>query len=156
MPISEGELWSRRLSKQLPRIANLIRIWRRVSGTRCPGAFDPLSNEHDPKKDRAYHAANPSAPVCEAGIVGGGELASMVQGFHFPSLKDAELEYLSIGQLNSNQAVFLTAADQKVLDIVRYEFPRGSGVLYSVFEGFPRSVELSNYVMFWYCVSEKM
>jgi len=154
--MSEGERWSKRLSAQLPRISNTIRIWRRAVGTVCPGAFDPYSGEYDPKADRAYHAANPLATVCVAGKIGAGDVVSYVQGFHFPNLKDAELEYLSVGQLDSNQAIFLTAANQKLDGIVRYEFPRGSGIYFRILEGFPREILLSDYTMFKYCVSEKI
>jgi hypothetical protein len=152
---SEGAKWGAKLAKGLKKIANSIAIQAKVAGTPCPGATDPDAAEFDPKADRAYHAANPSAPVCVNGRVGATVSQRTVLGFHIVSLTDSEREFLGIGALASNEAILITGNDQNLTGIFRYRDPTNSNQWYTVYEGFPRTIPLNNVRIFYYAKSVK-
>jgi hypothetical protein len=153
LSLSLGEVWTRRLERGLRKIANDIKIEEKSSPSPCPGAYDVLSGEYDPRLDRIYHQNNPGAAVCTAGLLSSTVVTRVVKGFHFPDLNDADKEFFSVGPLESNEAIFLTARDQLPEDIARYEWPKDSAAWWRIEEGFPKSVQLNNVKMFYYCKS---
>lgn len=151
-----GDKARKKLAKGLKRIANNITIVTRAIGTECPGAFDHYSHEYDPRADRHYHQTHPSAATCVRGLVGATETTAVVKAFHFPSLRDAELQYFGIGELKANEAVFVAPYDQPLTGMLRYEVPTRPGVWYGIFEGYPRSIALNDVDIFWLAKSQEI
>lgn len=156
MSISAGDKARRKLAKGLKRIANDIKIVAQPPGTPCPGAFDAYSAEFDAKKDRAYHEAHPSAAACVKGRVGASPVTRVVKAFHFPSLRDADLKFLGLGEVHINQAVFLTPYDQDLTYIEKYRNPTNTSEWFRLDEGFPRSIALNSVDIFWIAKATKI
>lgn len=143
------------MDRGLKRIANTIKIQTQADPTPCPGAYGTYSNQYDPRADRIYHVDNPGATVCTDGMISPSVTTKTVLGFHFPNLNDAERELMSIGPLNSNEAIFLTSQNQVPINIRRYEWPNGSDLWWRIEEGFPKDVQLNNNEMVYYAKSVK-
>lgn len=156
MSISPGDKARRKLAKGLKRIANNITIVAQPPGTPCPGAFDEYSQEYDPKIDRSWHQAHPSAAVCVKGRVGASPVTRVVKAFHFPSLRDADLKFLGLGEININQAVFLTPYDQDLTDMEKYRNPTHSEEWFRLDAGYPRSIALNDVDIFWIAKATKI
>lgn len=117
-----------------------IRFTRREPGTACAGAYDPHSGHYDPKLDREYHAANPSAPVCVSGRIAAVETLEEVAAFVSQGLNEEQARTLPLGDFADDEMLYLGPADvylkpvlgENTTTVITSEFPIGSGIFYRI------------------------
>jgi len=127
--MSTGIYWKNKFMQKLTPIMYAM-VLHKYDGvtSQCPSALNDRY-EFDVEADTLYHQENPTADICNGGIIGT-VVAIDIKGFYFESLTESQMAMLNVGTLNENEGVFIVDGFTDLTGAICIEYP--TGIFYQI------------------------
>ncbi len=125
--------YRRKFKWWVDRYGENILLIHRTEEMRCPGAFNPYTDEYDPARDRQYHEEHPEEPWCEYGYLGTKRIEEPVKVFISFKLTEALARLIPPDEFQQGDLIAYYPWDVTLEDIEMIEYPVDSGEYYGIY-----------------------
>jgi len=131
--VQRGLYYQKKFWWKVHRYGEQVKLLTRQDEEKCPGAFNPYTNEYDPARDRAYHRNNPTAPICEKGYITEGPLE--VDGYAFVgfSLTEEMVKLLGLDEFRQGDIMLYFPYDTSLDEIESVRYPVNGNDVYGIY-----------------------
>ncbi len=118
--------WKRTFRQKVAPLMNTVRLTRWIdTPVHCVGGWNTDRNEYDYIADAAYHATNPTVPVCRLGLLGEVENYD-IKGFYSDNLTASQMFEMNFGTLDAGEGFFIVDGYTDLTNAISMEYPAGT------------------------------